>query len=143
MSKIYRHHGIAYREIRHPIYRYQLVESYTFMLPIAPIRNYEARDRATGRVMMRADITVKVELYSGYACDGPTGWPWRTECLMRAAFEHDSSYQMMRARVLACSHRRTLDIAMYRQFKADGAPWWLARPAYALVRTLGAKAANC
>jgi len=65
-------------------------------------------------------ITVK----AGYAWDGPSGPTKDDKTNMRASFEHDVLYQMIRHYILRRSFRSIADEQFNKTAKEDGMPWW-------------------
>lgn len=120
-------------------YKYQLVEDYSFELPIEfPEIDYQ------GDFIWVAGRTVT--LWKGYASDGPSGPTIDTKNFMRAAWQHDGGYQLLRAGIYPADlHeklRKALDMQLWSACIEDGMSRIRAAWVYSGVRIGGKKAAN-
>ena len=116
-------------------YKYQLVQDYSFDLhPRFPETTYAGPFLSvSGR---------EVTLSKGYASDGPSGPTVDTKTFMRGAFEHDATYQLIRAKVYPRKLRKYADIKLGQTLAEDGM-WWLRRRwVLAGLKAFGSAAAN-
>lgn len=85
---------------------------------------------------------VRLSVYEGYACDGPSGPTWDDPTSVRAAFIHDALYQLIRERQLPPHARKWADQVFYKVLLQDGMPWFRAKYYYHSVRLFGWYAAR-
>ncbi|MDB9752833.1 DUF1353 domain-containing protein [Oceanospirillaceae bacterium] len=114
-------------------YKYQLVETYTFEIPIKP---KEGVSSPSGFIALTANglLTIK----TGYAWDGPSGPAIDTLNFMRGSLVHDALYQLMREKLLdQNTTRKPADQLLQKMCKADGMSafraWWV----YNILRIAG------
>ena len=114
-------------------YKYQLVETYTFKIPIKP---KEGVSSPSGFIALTANglLTIK----KGYAWDGPSGPAIDTLDFMRGSLVHDALYQLMREKLLdQNTSRKPADQLLQKMCKADGMSairaWWV----YNILRIAG------
>ena len=117
-------------------YKYQLVETYTFKIPIKP---KEGVSSPSGFIALTANglLTIK----TGYAWDGPSGPAIDTLNFMRGSLVHDALYQLMREKLLdQNTTRKPADQLLQKMCKADGMSairaWWV----YNILRIAGSLA---
>lgn len=113
--------------------KYQLVETYTFKIPIKP---KEGVSSPSGFIALTANglLTIK----KGYAWDGPSGPAIDTLNFMRGSLVHDALYQLMREKLLdQNTTRKPADQLLQKMCKADGMSairaWWV----YNILRIAG------
>ena len=116
--------------------KYQLVETYTFKIPIKP---KEGVSSPSGFIALTANglLTIK----KGYAWDGPSGPAIDTLNFMRGSLVHDALYQLMREKLLdQNTTRKPADQLLQKMCKADGMSairaWWV----YNILRIAGSLA---
>jgi hypothetical protein len=119
-------------------YKYQLVETYTFEIPITP---KEGVSSPSGFIALTANglLTIK----TGYAWDGPSGPAIDTLNFMRGSLVHDALYQLMREKLLdQNTTRKPADQLLQKMCKADGMSafraWWV----YNILRIAGSLASG-
>lgn len=101
---------IAYRERHH--WKYVLDEEYSAQTPISTGACLE-----TGFMRLLEDG--ELEVYAGYAWDGPSGPTVDTPTVMRGSLEHDVFYDLMRRGVLALSWREAVDARLRAVIEED------------------------
>tara|TARA_B110000503_G_scaffold105018_1_gene156726 strand:+ start:505 stop:945 length:441 start_codon:yes stop_codon:yes gene_type:complete len=114
-------------------YKYQLVETYTFKIPITP---KEGVSSPSGFIALTANglLTIK----KGYAWDGPSGPAIDTLNFMRGSLVHDALYQLMREKLLdQNTTRKPADQLLQKMCKVGGMSairaWWI----YNILRIAG------
>lgn len=94
-------------------YKYRLHTDATFQLP-ADFAGYEFHAK-WGKLK-----DCKLELFEGYASDGPSGLTFDTKNAMRGAFGHDGLYQAIREGLLPRSLKVAADNFLRDQCIEDG-----------------------
>jgi hypothetical protein len=117
-------------------YKYQLVETYTFEIPIKPKVGVSSPSEFIA-LTANGLLTIK----KGYAWDGPSGPAIDTLNFMRGSLVHDALYQLMREKLLdQNTSRKPADQLLQKMCKADGMSairaWWV----YNILRIAGSLA---
>lgn len=119
-------------------YKYQLIESYTTVIPIRPADGIARIDG-----FIHLDENGLLIIREGYAWDGPSGPTIDTKNFMRGSLVHDALYQLMSDGQLdpeTC--REPADSLLRAICREDGMSWIRAWWVYQGVRIGGASAAR-
>ena len=117
-------------------YKYQIRNDYIFRLPL-----YYPRD-----VVYEGDfLSVKngyCTIHKGYAGDGPSGPTFDTKSFMRAAWQHDAIYQLIRMKVFPKECRDMADRQLVATCELDGMRWFRRKWVYFGLKYFGSAAAK-
>ena len=115
-------------------YKYQLEEDYCFQT------NITGHTGGNSFVHIAADGMLNV--YVGYAWDGPSGPTIDTENSKRPSMIHDALYQLMRMKILPQICRKRADDILYEELVKNGMLRLRAWIWYKAVRNLAAPFAD-
>lgn len=115
-------------------YKYQLSESFEFMIPRRAGKNYDSH-----WITFREDGLLTIR--EGYAWDGPSGPTFDTPNTMTPSLVHDALYQLMRMGLLPQSKRSYADELMRVMLIERGMSWFRAWAWYHSLRWGARKAA--
>lgn len=120
---------IKYRKLNK--YKYQLMENYYYKTDIALDNDTGVPDFVT----LRKDG--RLEIYKGYAWDGPSGPTIDTKDFMRGSLVHDALYQLIREQKLARKYKEYADKLLHDICIEDGMSKFRAWYVYWAVRLFG------
>ncbi len=121
--------NIKYRTLRK--YKYQLMEDYAFNTGIHP----GSIVGVTNFIDLFQDGTLQI--YKGYAWDGPSGPTIDTKTFMRGSLVHDALYQLIREEKLPYSYKDYADRLLHDICVQDGMNKFRAWYVYWAVRLFG------
>jgi len=140
MSKSYKCHGICFKRIKNPKYKYELLKNYRVFVNIAGSINTKYLKLKNGWLT----------LSKGYRWDGCSGPSWDgfilgklvNSCSMRGGLVHDGLYQLFRMKKLSRKLRKFADKLFYKILRADGMTLIRAKVYYYSVRGFAGYAAK-
>lgn len=120
---------IVYRKLNK--YKYQLMENYFFKTTITLNDDVSVMDFVTLR------HNGNLEIYKGYAWDGPSGPTIDTKNFMRGSLVHDALYQLIREEKIPRSYKAYSDTLIRALCVEDGMSAFRAWYVYWAVRLFG------
>ena len=125
MKNRYKCHGIYFKRINHPKYKYELLKDYKIKVDVKIHIN---TDFLT--VDNKGNMTIK----KGYRWDGCSGPSWDgfvfgvlvNKTNMRAGLVHDALYQLMRMERIPLSYRKYADDLFHKILLQDDMTRWRA-----------------
>ncbi|MCX8123899.1 MAG: DUF1353 domain-containing protein [Spirochaetes bacterium] len=120
---------IKYRKLNK--YKYQLMEHYNYQTNIILDNDACVPDFVT----LRKDGLL--EIYKGYAWDGPSGPTIDTKDFMRGSLVHDALYQLIREEKIERKYKEYADKLLHDICRKDGMSRFRAWYVYWAVRLFG------
>jgi len=109
-------------------YKYQTDEINRFKVDLSNINRLDLPMLCNPIRFISYDYNInKFIIDAGYAWDGPSGPTKDDKTNMRASFEHDVLYQLMRLKILPRRFRKVADKQFNETAKEDGMNWFRRR----------------